>query len=74
MGPYLGLPQRVTEVQTAFGNTEKRDVGSNLKELDAGLVFGGSVQYPLGSVKMTLDVRYSLEFTNLSRDITQVAY
>ena len=73
-GPYLGLPQKVTEVQRAFGSTEKRDVGSNLKEHDAGLVFGGSVGYPLGSLEIRLDVRYNLGMTNISRDITQVAY
>lgn len=73
-GPYLGLPQKVTEVQRVFGNTEKRDVGSNFKNQDAGLVFGGCVRFPLRSLRVTLDARYTLGMTNISRDITQVAY
>jgi hypothetical protein len=73
-GPYFGFADKVIEVQTAFGQTEERDVGDNLKQLDIGLVFGGNVRYCLGMVSLLLSARYNLGLSNISRDITDVAY
>lgn len=73
-GPYFGIATKVMEVQTAFGETEKRKLGDNLKGRDFGLVFGGNIRYGLGSVVLMLDVRYSLGLSNISKDITAVAY
>jgi hypothetical protein len=74
VGPYVGFAQKATEVQTAFGETEKRDIGDNLKGQDFGLLFGGNVRYPMGSLDLMLDVRYSIGFNNISKDIMDVAY
>ncbi len=73
-GPYLGFAHKVMEVQTAFGETEKRELDDNLKGQDLGLVFGGNVRYRLGFINLMLDIRYSLGFNNISQDITDVAY
>jgi hypothetical protein len=73
-GPYFGIPLKVMEVQTAFGETEKRELDDNLKNTDFGLVFGANVRYILGSVNLILDVQYNLGLTNISNDITEVAY
>jgi len=73
-GPYVGFSQKVMEVQTAFGDTEKRELGDNLKGQDFGFVFGGNVRYSLGSVFLMMDIRYSLGLNNISQDITEVAY
>lgn len=35
-GPYFGFARKVMEVQTAFGQTEERELGDNLKETDSG--------------------------------------
>jgi hypothetical protein len=73
-GPYLGFAQKVREVQTAFGNTETRELDDNLKKTDVGLVFGGNVRYRLGSMNILLSVRYSLGLVNISKDIQEVSY
>jgi hypothetical protein len=73
-GPYVGFAQKVTEVQTAFGETEKRDVGDNLKEQDFGLIFGGNVRYGRGSLRLMLDVRYSIGINNVAQDVEEIAY
>jgi hypothetical protein len=73
-GAYLGFPLKVTEVQTAFGETSKQDMGDNLKEQDAGFVLGGSIRYRLGTFTLNLDIRYNLGLANISRSITEVAY
>ena len=73
-GPYFGFATRVMEVQTAFGETEKRELGDNLKGRDFGLVFGGNIRYGLGAVVLMLDIRYSLGLNNISQDITAIAY
>lgn len=73
-GPYVGFAQKVREVQTAFGETQERELDDNLKNVDFGLVFGGNVRYRLGSASIILDVRYGLGLVNISKDITEVAY
>jgi hypothetical protein len=73
-GPYWGIAHKVTEVQTAFGNTEKRKLDENLKNTDAGFVFGGNIRYRLGSLDILFSVRYYLGLTNISKDIMEVSY
>lgn len=73
-GPYFGFAHLVREVQTAFDNTEKRELDDNLKNMDVGLAFGGNVRYRLGSMNVLLSVRYSLGLINISKNITEVAY
>ena len=73
-GPYLGFARKVMEVQTAFGQTEERELGDNLKETDVGLVFGGNVRYSLGFVNVILAARYNLGLVNISKDITEVSW
>jgi len=73
-GPYLGFAQKVREVQTAFGNTEKRELDDNLKKTDVGFVFGGNVRYRLGSINVLLSARYSLGFVNISKNIMEISY
>lgn len=74
VGPYVGFAQKATEVQAAFGETEKRDVGDNLKGQDFGILFGGNVRYRVGFINLMLDARYSIGFNNISQDILNVAY
>jgi len=74
LGPYFGIPQKAMEVQTAFGETEKRELRDNLKNLDVGIVLGVNVRYGLGSMVLMLDVRYSLGLSNISQNIEAVAY
>jgi hypothetical protein len=73
-GPYLGFAHKVMEIQTAFGNTEKRELDDNLKKTDFGLVFGTNVRYRLGSMNVILSVRYSLGLVNISNNIMGVSY
>jgi hypothetical protein len=73
-GPYWGIAHKVTEVQTVFGNKEKRELDDNLKDTDVGLVFGGNLRYRIGSMDILLCVRYSLGFTSISKNIREVAY
>ena len=73
-GPYFGFAQKVREVQTAFGHTEKRVLDDNLKKTDIGLVFGGNLRYRLGSVSILLSARYCLGFVNISKNITDISY
>jgi hypothetical protein len=74
LGPYFGFTHKVREVQTAFGNTEKRELDDNLEQMDIGLVFGGNIRYRLGSMSVIFGVRYSLGLVNISKDIMEVAY
>jgi len=74
LGPYLGFVHNVIEVQTAFGNTEKRELDDNLKKTDFGLVFGANVRYRFGSMNVLLSARYNLGFVNISRNIMEVSY
>lgn len=74
VGPFVGFAQKVMEVQTAFGETEKRELGDNLKGQDFGLIFGGNLRYRMRSLDLMLDVRYSIGFNNIAQDIMDVAY
>lgn len=73
-GPYFGFAHKVREVQTIFGNTEKRELDDNLKKTDVGLVFGGNVRYQFGKINLMLSARYSLGLTNISKNIMEVSY
>jgi hypothetical protein len=73
-GPYLGFARKVEEIQTTFGNAEKRELDDNLKKTDVGLVFGGNVRYRIGSIGIILSARYSLGLTNISKNIMEVSY
>ncbi len=73
-GPYFGFAQKVREVQTAFGNTEKRVMDDNLEKTDIGIVFGGNVRCRLGSMNILLSARYSVGFVNISKNIKDVSY
>lgn len=73
-GPYFGFAHKVMEVQTAFGQTEKRELDDNLQKTDIGLVFGGNIRYRLGSLNVLLSVRYTLGLANISKRIGEVSY
>jgi hypothetical protein len=73
-GPYIGFAHKVREIQTAFGETEKRELDDNLKGEDFGLSLGGNIRYRIGSFDLMLDIRYSHGFNNISQDIMDVAY
>lgn len=74
VGPYFGFAHKVMEIQTAFGATEKRKLGGNLKGDDIGMIFGGNLRYRIGSFHLLLDARYNLGLTNISKDIRDVSY
>jgi hypothetical protein len=73
-GPYVGFALKVREVQTAFGETDTRELDDNLKKTDIGLVFGGNIHYRLGTVDLILSAHYSLGLVNISKNIKEVAY
>lgn len=73
-GPNFGFAHKVREIQTAFGDTEKRELDDNLKKMDVGLVFGGNIRYYLGSISVILSARYILGLVNISKNIMKVAY
>jgi hypothetical protein len=73
-GPYLGFAHKVMEVQTAFGNIEKRELDDNLKNPDFGLVIGGNVRINLTSLNILLSLRYNLGLVNISKNIMDVSY
>ena len=73
-GPYFGIAQKVREVQTAFGVTEERELGENLMETDAGLVFEGNVRYELGLLTVAAAVRYSFGFDSISSNIRDASW
>jgi hypothetical protein len=73
-GPCLGFAHKVMEVQTAFANTEKRELDDNLKNQDFGLVIGGNVRYNIGSMNILLGLRYNLGLSNILKNITDVSY
>lgn len=73
-GPYWGIANKATEVQAAFGKTEKRKLDDNLKDTDVGLVFGGNVRYGKGTLRILLSLRYCLGLTSISKNITKVSY
>ena len=62
------------EVQTAFGEIEKRELSDNLKGEKFGLVFGGYVRFRAGFLNLMLDIRYCPGLNNISQDIMDVAY
>lgn len=73
-GPYWGIAHKVSEVQTAYGNKEKRELEDNLKNSDVGLVLGGNVRHRLGALDILLSVRYYFGLSNISKNIQEVAY
>ena len=74
IGPYIGLANKVQEVQSAFGVTEERELGDNLKKTDFGILLGGNVRYEMGKMTVILAARYSIGLVSISKDIQQVAY
>ena len=74
IGPYIGLANKVQEVQSAFGVTEERELGDNLKKTDFGILLGGNVRYEMGKLTVILAARYSIGLVSISKDIQQVAY
>ena len=73
-GPYIGIPLKSKELQTAFGETNKRELGDNLKNPDIGLVLGMQMGYLMDKILMFLDVRFNLGILNISKDIQKVSY
>ena len=74
LGPYIGLPLKAREVQTVFGNTETRDLGDNLKNPDAGLIFGFETAYRLRGMRILLDVRFQLGLSSITKNIREISY
>jgi hypothetical protein len=74
VGPYYGTARKVTEIQTAFGETETKELGNNLKKPDLGFIFGSNIKYSLGSFNVVIDARYHLGLTTISQDMTAIAY
>jgi len=74
IGPYVGFAHKVTEIQSAFGETEERDVGDNLKKTDFGILLGGNIRYEMGKLTLFLGARYSIGLVSISKDIQVVAY
>ena len=73
-GFYIGIPGKVWEIQTVDGQTEKRQLGDNLKETDAGTVIGLDLKYRLKRISLVLAARYQHGLTNISRNIQAVSH
>jgi hypothetical protein len=74
IGPYLGIPLKVTEVQTAFGETKRRDLGDNLKNPDAGLALGIQTGFRMGHMLLIFGARFRIGLLDISRDIREISY
>jgi hypothetical protein len=74
LGPYFAFPGKVREIQTIDGQTEQRELGDNLKETDAGMVFGLDFRFRFKRMFLILSARYHVGMTNISRDIQVVSY
>ena len=74
LGPYIGIPLKSKEIQTAGGQTNKRDLGDNLKNPDIGLVLGMQMGFLMDRTLLFLDVRFNLGFLNISKNIQDVSY
>ena len=46
-----------------------KDAGADIEAFDFGLVFGGGVDFEVGSVLVTLDGRYTLGLTEVVKDV-----
>ncbi len=64
IGPYLAI-KLTGKVKVEYaGESEEEDI-EDLKGTDFGLVFGGGVDFALGSSKVTVDARYTLGLTTI---------
>jgi len=64
VGPYLAIKLTGKAKVEYAGESEEEDI-EDLKATDFGLVFGGGVDFALGSSKVTVDARYTLGLTTI---------
>lgn len=74
LGPYLGLPLKTKEIQTAFGIRETRDLGDNLKNPDAGIIIGLESVYKIRKIIISMEARFRFGLLNISKNIRDVSY
>lgn len=70
IGPYLAFNTKATAVVKKFGITTENDMEEFAKSTDYGLVFGGYLEYGLGTTKLVLDVRYNLGLVNALKNLS----
>ena len=66
-GPYFGFKASAKFKYDLAGETGSEPI-EDLKSTDFGMVFGGGLDFALGTGKLTLDVRYALGMQNLAVD------
>lgn len=78
MGPYVGLRNNAKFLwiidhgeEEQFGKRE--DIKEYIKNIDYGLVLGGSIEIKFCFGKIILDVRYSHGFVNIAKNITALS-
>ena len=65
VGPYLAIKLSSEAKLESGGVSEDLDWGEDVKATDFGVVCGGGVDFALGSMKVTVDARYTLGLASM---------
>jgi len=65
-GPYVGLKLRGKLKYEWGGESAERDL-EDLKSQDVGLVFGGGFDFAVGSGRLSVDARYGMSLSSISK-------
>lgn len=69
-GPSIGFLLAATETEEAQGQSTDVDIKDQLSSTDIGLLFGAGAEFKVAPlVALTLDARYSLGLTDLSKTV-----
>lgn len=69
LGPYLAFNTKAMAFEEEYGITTEIDMEDFAKSTDYGLVFGGCVEYQLGTRKLILDIRCNLGLVNVVKNL-----
>ena len=64
-GPSVGFLMSAKFKLEAAGESESTDIKSSLKSTDISLIFGGGLDFGLGSRTLAVDIRYMLGLSNI---------
>jgi hypothetical protein len=72
-GPYIGFKAGAGKMKTDItygGQTDtSEDTLTSLKSTDFGFVLGAGVEFPLDSMKISLDVRWATSLATISKEV-----
>ncbi|MGA2361152.1 MAG: porin family protein [Candidatus Aminicenantales bacterium] len=67
-GPYGAYRLSAKGVSDIGGVSTSTDIKDQIKTTDYGVVFGGGIDFKLGLVKLSAEVRYNLGLANVAKD------